>query len=344
MKSMRSVICSIEHNSTIYNKINLLFLLIFLALLNLSCSSSYKTLDSSLQEQLINDLNTGNANLECRFTCSSTWLNALPRLKILHDEGRWRQLALETQKIGYSDNLSWYYLGRAAEGLHANNAAKTYYNISIENTNSGLRCRKCNGLNFPQDTSIRLSGLATSTRNRTNNYSPSYSLFINVEPSDAVIKIMNITPKFKQGIKLTRGNYRLKLQRSGFKTINKTIQIKASSVTTSFNMVPIGLKQGDETSYSSNDENQNSKPKLQSESNSSSIENSSTFREPQITNIKATAIISKNTELKSQPTLFAPVNGKLKRGEEVNILENSGDWVKVQTTQGQGYVYSDSLR
>ena len=321
-----------EVTSFNYKKITFLICLVFLTVLNISCSVKYQIVDSSLKKRLINDLVTGNAQLDCAISCLHSWVTALPHLKRLHDGKQWKQLALEVQKIGRDSDLDWYYLGRAAEGLGAVEAALTYYDTSIENSRSGYRCAKssCNNMDFPSD-SLKRKRLIRGGLAKKQDNTPTYSLFVDVQPSDAVIKIINIEPKFTQGIQLAQGEYQLRLQKRGFKTINKIIEISDSEEALSFNMIPIKLVKSGEANFALDDENQN-------------LKSQSTSQKYQITNNTATAIVIKNTELKTQPTLFASVNGKLKRGEKVNILETIGDWVKVKTTQGEGYIYSDSLR
>jgi tetratricopeptide (TPR) repeat protein len=72
--------------------------------------------------------------------------------KELYDQKAWEALALSTLKTNYGDNIAWFYLGRAAEGLGYHNAALTYYEKSIELSNSALtRCMGpvCSGFVFP---------------------------------------------------------------------------------------------------------------------------------------------------------------------------------------------------
>jgi hypothetical protein len=59
------------------------------------------------------------------------------------------------------DDLTYYYLGRAAEGLGYTGAAMTYYKISERLTASGLTCNTeganfCNGQFFPAAAQVRL--------------------------------------------------------------------------------------------------------------------------------------------------------------------------------------------
>ncbi len=50
--------------------------------------------------------------------------------KELHDKGQWEALARVVLNDNYGDNLRWYYLGRAAEGMHLCDTALHYYGMS----------------------------------------------------------------------------------------------------------------------------------------------------------------------------------------------------------------------
>jgi hypothetical protein len=71
-------------------------------------------------------------------------------------------LAAEVARIGYRINQSYFYLGRAAEGLGHVEAARTYYELALA---SPMRCgqievfKTCDGLIFPDDALFRLRGL-----------------------------------------------------------------------------------------------------------------------------------------------------------------------------------------
>ncbi len=67
-------------------------------------------------------------------------------------------------QIGYMNDLTYYYLGHAAEGLGYRDAAKTYYQISMRLTASGVTCSTenatyCNGQVFPAAAQARLAEL-----------------------------------------------------------------------------------------------------------------------------------------------------------------------------------------
>jgi S1-C subfamily serine protease len=80
---------------------------------------------------------------------------------------RWRELADLVQRKGINNDLNWYYLGRAAEGLGETELARVYYQRSIERTRSDKyshRCQGkvislCDGFDFPDVAQTRLGAL-----------------------------------------------------------------------------------------------------------------------------------------------------------------------------------------
>ena len=80
---------------------------------------------------------------------------------------RWRELADLVQRKSINNDLAWYYLGRAAEGLGQTDLARTYYQRSVERTKSdkySQRCQgkvmsTCDGFDFPDVAQSRLASL-----------------------------------------------------------------------------------------------------------------------------------------------------------------------------------------
>lgn len=84
------------------------------------------------------------------------WIHNLPNAAVLEATGRWQELALSVMRIGYMDDLSYYYLGRAAENLGYLQAAQRYYRIAERLSVTQMACNKpqvdvniCNGYVFP---------------------------------------------------------------------------------------------------------------------------------------------------------------------------------------------------
>ena len=84
--------------------------------------------------------------------------------------GQWRELADIIQRKGINNDLNWYYLGRAAEGMGEMDLARQYYQRSIDRSSSDKashRCQGtvislCDGFEFPDVTQARLSQLQAS--------------------------------------------------------------------------------------------------------------------------------------------------------------------------------------
>ena len=114
---------------------------------------------------LLQRLRAGDPLLECNFGCRDEWNVNRTTSLILNESRRWPELAGLVMQIGYVNDLTYYYLGRAAEGLGYRDAAKTYYQISERLTVSGRACSAegpnfCNGEVFPAAAQARLVDLA----------------------------------------------------------------------------------------------------------------------------------------------------------------------------------------
>jgi len=53
------------------------------------------------------------------------------------------------------------------------------------------------------------------------------ALFVDTDPADATVRVMNIKPKFKQGMQLASGVYRVEVRKDGYKTIERTVVVAA---------------------------------------------------------------------------------------------------------------------
>lgn len=72
----------------------------------------------------------GEAELKCD-SCLAEFIFKQADLRELHGKKSWRQLALDTLKIGYGIDLAWYYLGIAADRLGFAAAANKYLAESL---------------------------------------------------------------------------------------------------------------------------------------------------------------------------------------------------------------------
>ncbi len=111
-------------------------------------------------------LRTGEPLLSCREACLGEWQRAQPQAAQLAGAGRWADLAALTLRVNYQDDLSLYYLGRAAEGLGYPGAAASHYRQSTYLSGTTIACqrfsRMCGGIALPRAALLRLAAIDRS--------------------------------------------------------------------------------------------------------------------------------------------------------------------------------------
>jgi hypothetical protein len=115
-------------------------------------------------EQLLSELQAGQPMLDCRADCSFAWASNRQQAAVLDATGQWQQLALLVMQVGYMDDLTYYYLGHAAENLGYLQPAEKYYRIAEQISVTNMSCsqgeadaqavlgvpvNQCNGYTFP---------------------------------------------------------------------------------------------------------------------------------------------------------------------------------------------------
>jgi len=65
-----------------------------------------------------------------------------------------------------------------------------------------------------------------------------YKLYVKTKPKNSTIKIMNIKPKFKQGIALKPGEYIIRVEHDGYETITKNIKINDKGENLYYELIP----------------------------------------------------------------------------------------------------------
>jgi len=109
-------------------------------------------------------LRTGQPLLSCRQPCLTAWQTAQPQAAPLDAARRWTDLAVLVESVGYQDDLSLYYLGRAAEGLGYPAAAASYYRQSTYLSGTSIACRNlsrlCGGITLPKAALQREAAIA----------------------------------------------------------------------------------------------------------------------------------------------------------------------------------------
>jgi hypothetical protein len=117
-------------------------------------------------DELIRRLQTGEPVLDCGLPCRDIWRANRATALLLNETRQWRELAVLVMQIGYTNDLTYYYLGRAAQGLGFWDAAKRYYQISVRLSSAGITCTAegaeyCNGQIFPAAAQAELAELTT---------------------------------------------------------------------------------------------------------------------------------------------------------------------------------------
>lgn len=122
-------------------------------LILLSCKPHPPTVQPT---QALDLLRTGRPVLSCRQACLDAWRHAEPKAERLAADANWNDLAVLVIETRYQDDLTLYYLGRAAQGMGYYAAAGSYYRQSLQLSGTSISCadlsRLCGGVSLPQAT------------------------------------------------------------------------------------------------------------------------------------------------------------------------------------------------
>jgi len=119
--------------------------------------------DTVKPAETLAQLRAGRPLLTCHQPCLAEWRRAQPQAAQLDAGARWQDLATLLRRTGYQDDLSLYYLARAAEGLGAREAAASYYRQSTVLSGTPNSCqslsRLCGGVSLPRAAALRVAAL-----------------------------------------------------------------------------------------------------------------------------------------------------------------------------------------
>ena len=110
-----------------------------------SCANKYDAVTPEVQATMLSDLRAGRLALDCGARCSFTWIGQVPAIHALDIAERWDELAVRVMQIGFGQDLAYYYLGQAAQGLGYHQAAIVYYNAALGLANGQDALLKCEG-------------------------------------------------------------------------------------------------------------------------------------------------------------------------------------------------------
>jgi len=96
----------------------------------------------------------GDVVFQCTSECALSYTMQKGQWKRLYDKQAWRDLAVSVVKVGYLNDLTYFFLAEAAKGLGNPEAAKKYYARAIEATKADKTCaglfNTCDGFDVPK--------------------------------------------------------------------------------------------------------------------------------------------------------------------------------------------------
>jgi len=96
----------------------------------------------------------GDVVFQCTYECALNYTLQKGQWKRLYDRQSWRDLAVSVVRVGYLNDLSYFFLAEAAKGLGNPEAAKKYYARAIEAKKAEKTCagmfNTCDGFDIPK--------------------------------------------------------------------------------------------------------------------------------------------------------------------------------------------------
>ncbi len=118
--------------------------------------------DAIARYDILGQVTQGQMRLGCGLACAASWRQARPTLAGLARNALWADLAVDVARIGYTLDLGYLYLARAAEGLGHPAAAITYYRLALASPSvcDGMVFDSCDGSQVPEEARTALDRLA----------------------------------------------------------------------------------------------------------------------------------------------------------------------------------------
>lgn len=95
-----------------------------------SCAPQYKAVSPEVISKMDADLKSGNCQLSDDVSHLYHWVSDFSQLVAFYNSSQWHSLAFSVMQIGYENDIAYYFLGSAAQGLGYPDAALKYYNAS----------------------------------------------------------------------------------------------------------------------------------------------------------------------------------------------------------------------
>lgn len=166
------------------------------------------------ESSVLSIFNKGGIRLTCGISCSGSWGSSRVDLKFLYSQSRWNDIVFVVARIGYGDDLAYFYLGRAAEELGSFDAALTYYQLALKNhTKCDGLFNICDGFLFPSDINSRIyyvqERLAAATQAKSNIPRKKSDRLSNSAYSSGATTIEATSNKQDEALKLAISNFSL---------------------------------------------------------------------------------------------------------------------------------------
>jgi len=158
----------------------------FITSITIGCAStgSYTTSGQRIID-IQQVLSNGDIRLTCDTSCSGSWGAKRNEMKSLYENELWKDLASTVAGIGFRSDQTYFYLGRSAEGLGYEDAARTYYKLA----KASYKCdsfpfNNCDGLVFPRQIDERLEKLGPPKAIYGNSKSKDEHMSLNDDHSE----------------------------------------------------------------------------------------------------------------------------------------------------------------
>lgn len=138
----------------------------FILLVLIGCASNEPVSHISINQEKA--FHKGEILLDCVSCSFKAGLN-YEKMESLYKVAWWYDLSNLVINIGYGNDLTYFYLGRAAEGLDKLEAAKTYYQLSLFAHSTTARCdfmtkSACFGHAFPDEAKEKIAIIEAKTK------------------------------------------------------------------------------------------------------------------------------------------------------------------------------------
>jgi hypothetical protein len=118
----------------------------------LAACTPIEELPRTTSPELLDSVRNGTVQLTCvSSSCANAWTARAELAANLTIQARWAELSSLLVTTGYRSDLTWYFLGRAADGLGSPKAAARYYETARAELGDA---RSCNVSGLCRETNI----------------------------------------------------------------------------------------------------------------------------------------------------------------------------------------------